>query len=93
MDSFASLSLADLHSPFRPTIAGDGEPSAFVCPNPSCGVALADHNSVCDHLAVPGSSCTQWAMEYVENILNQDPEDDGDVHWSLLYLRCALTCQ
>lgn len=83
MSSIASPSLADLHSPFRPTVAGGGDPFAFSCPNPLCNMSLADHNSVCDHLAVPGSSCTQWAMEYVEKILNQDPEDEGDVPWFL----------
>lgn len=86
MASVASPSLTDLHSPFRPTVTGNGDPLTFVCPNPPCRVVLPDHNSVCDHLAVPGSPCTQWAMEYVEKILNQDPEDDGAIHWFLYIL-------
>lgn len=92
MESFPTTA-TDLYSPFCSTEAGVGDPVTFECPNPMCGIALADHNSVCDHLAVPGSPCTLWAMEYVESILDQGPEDDGDIPSPFPYLRYALTCR
>lgn len=56
-----------------------GSIPVFSCPNPACNFILASHDNICDHLLVPRSLCTVWAMNMVNSILrgNLDVKDDS----------------
>lgn len=51
----------------------------LACPNPLCEQRFANNELVCNHLVEPGTFCSQWSNNFINNyIYRQSQEQDAD---------------
>jgi hypothetical protein len=56
----------------------------FSCPNPLCDLneLFSDYDAVCEHLNIPSTHCSQWAIDFVDHMArveqhSNENENDG----------------
>ena len=50
---------------------------SFPCPNPMCGKIFNTSDLVCQHLAIPDSYCSRWAMDIINRMHRSSDVDNG----------------
>src|ERR1700683_4586012 len=76
---FSTKNAPKLQKQFRsmtPYTPSTTRPS-FPCPNPMCGKIFNTSDLVCQHLAIPDSYCSRWAMDIINRMHRSSDVDNG----------------
>ena len=60
---------------YTPLTAGPN----FPCPNPMCGKIFNTGDLACQHLAIPDSYCSRWAMDIINRTHGSSNVDNGEI--------------